>query len=132
REAHSPKLFYPAVGLKLEELARRRQIAYRLKNNGKFQNQQSIEISKNDEKRSCELAAYFTHLQLQPIYKIMTLKSSLNQAFKLTNYKTATTLPNTLKVLSVCEKNPTDEHPLNYGEYNPFNICAASYVPHLS
>ncbi|CAF5092917.1 unnamed protein product, partial [Rotaria sp. Silwood1] len=74
----------------LEELVRRRQIAYRLKNNGKFQNQQSIEISKHDEKRSCELAAYFTHLQLQPIHKIMTLEFALNQAFKLKNYKTAT------------------------------------------
>ncbi|CAF4267625.1 unnamed protein product [Rotaria socialis] len=29
---------------------------------------------------------------------------------------------------SVCEKNPVDEHPLNYDEYNPFDICAASYV----
>ncbi|CAF3420603.1 unnamed protein product [Rotaria sp. Silwood2] len=35
----------------------------------------------------------------------------------------------TRKVLSVCEKNPVDEHPLNYDEYNPFDICAASYVP---
>jgi coatomer protein complex subunit alpha (xenin) len=44
----------------------------------------------NDDKRSCELAAYFTHLQLQPVHKIMTLKLALNQAFKLKNYKTAT------------------------------------------
>ncbi|CAF4662195.1 unnamed protein product, partial [Rotaria sp. Silwood2] len=133
REAHSPKLFYPAVGLKLEELVGRLQIAYRLTTNGKFQegvekfrsillsvpllvvdsrqdileSQQLIEIckeyivglqlsmakkdlAKDDEKRSCELAAYFTHLQLQPIHKIMTLKLALNQAFKLKNYKTAT------------------------------------------
>lgn len=32
-------------------------------------------------------------------------------------------------MLSVCEKNPVDEQPLNYDEYNPFDICAASYVP---
>ncbi|CAF5064676.1 unnamed protein product, partial [Rotaria sp. Silwood1] len=38
----------------------------------------------------------------------------------------------TRRVLNVCEKNTIDEHPLNYDEYNPFNICAASYVPHLS
>ncbi|CAF1513105.1 unnamed protein product, partial [Rotaria sp. Silwood1] len=38
----------------------------------------------------------------------------------------------TRKVLSVCEKNSIDEHPLNYDEYNPFSICPASYVPHLS
>ncbi|CAF5119982.1 unnamed protein product, partial [Rotaria sp. Silwood1] len=38
----------------------------------------------------------------------------------------------TRRVLNVCEKNPIDEHPLNYDEYNPFNICAASNLPHLS
>lgn len=132
RDAHSPKLFYPAVGLKLEELGLRLQLAYRLTTNGKFQeavekfrsillsvpllvvesrqdileSQQLIEIckeyivglqmsmakkdiAKDDEKRSCELSAYFTHLQLQPTHKIMTLKSALNQAFKIKNYKTA-------------------------------------------
>ncbi|CAF1614483.1 unnamed protein product [Rotaria sp. Silwood1] len=71
------------------------------------------DLAKDNEKRSCELATDFTHLQLQPKHKIMTLKFALNQAF-------------------VRGKNPIDEHPLNYDEYNPFNICAASNVPHLS
>ncbi|CAF1404794.1 unnamed protein product [Rotaria sp. Silwood1] len=72
----------------------------------------------------------------------MTLEFALNQAFKLKNYKTATSFakrllklesaPDTRRVLNVCEKNPINKHPLNYDEYNPFNICAASYVPHLS
>ncbi|CAF1517555.1 unnamed protein product, partial [Rotaria sp. Silwood1] len=75
------------------------------------------DLAKDNEKRSCELATDFTHLQLQPIHKIMTLKFALNQ---------------TRKVLSVRGKNSIDEHPLNYDEHNPFNICAASYVPHLS
>ncbi|CAF4010643.1 unnamed protein product [Rotaria sp. Silwood1] len=71
----------------------------------------------------------------------MTLKSSLKH-LKLKNYKAATSFAIRLlelepasdirKVLSVREKNPIDEHPLNYDEYNPFNICTASYVPHLS
>ncbi|CAF3873582.1 unnamed protein product [Rotaria sp. Silwood1] len=69
------------------------------------------DLTKDDEKHSCDLAAYFTHLQLQPIYKIMTLKSVLNQAF------------------NVCEKNSIDEHPLKYDEYNLFDKCTASYVP---
>ncbi|CAF5007292.1 unnamed protein product, partial [Rotaria sp. Silwood1] len=134
RDARSPKLFYLAVGFKLEKLVVRCEIAYLLTKNGKFQDQQWIEIckenivdlqmpmakkdlAKDNEKRSCELATDFTHLQLQPIHKIMTLKFALNQ---------------TRKVLSVREKNPIDEHPLNYDEHNPFNICAASNVPHLS
>ncbi|CAF0761564.1 unnamed protein product [Rotaria sp. Silwood1] len=41
-------------------------------------------------------------------------------------------IEDTRRVLNVCEKNPIDEHPLNYDEYSPFNICAASNVPHLS
>ncbi|CAF5047018.1 unnamed protein product, partial [Rotaria sp. Silwood1] len=39
-------------------------------------------VAKDNEKRSCELAADFTHLQFQPIHKIMTLKFALNQAFE--------------------------------------------------
>ncbi|CAF3713047.1 unnamed protein product [Rotaria sp. Silwood1] len=76
------------------------------------------------------------------MHKIIKLKSAVNQAFKLKIYTTATSFtkrlleleptPDTRRVLNVCEKNPIDEHPLNYDEYNPFNICAASNVPHLS
>ncbi|CAF3012495.1 unnamed protein product [Rotaria sp. Silwood2] len=39
-QAHSPKLFYPAVALKLEELSGRLQIEHRLAKNEKFQDQQ--------------------------------------------------------------------------------------------
>ena len=28
-----------------------------------------------------------------------------------------------------CDKNPTDEQQLDYDEHNPFDLCAASYVP---
>ncbi|CAF1625968.1 unnamed protein product [Adineta ricciae] len=185
RDAHSPKILFPAVGLKLESLVARLQVASGLTTNGKFQeavdnfrsillsvpllvvesrqdileSQQLIKICKEyivglqmsmakkdiakDEKRSCELAAYFTHLQLQPVHKIMTLKSASIQAFKMKNYKVAASFSKRLlelgptpdvaqqtrKILSVCEKNPVDEQPLNYDEYNPFDICAASYVP---
>lgn len=40
-------------------------------------------------------------------------------------------LPNlqTRKILSACEKNPTDACQLNYDMHNPFDICAASYRP---
>ncbi|CAF1531410.1 unnamed protein product, partial [Rotaria sp. Silwood1] len=40
RDARSPKLFYPAVGFKLEKLVVRCEIAYRLTKKGKFQDQQ--------------------------------------------------------------------------------------------
>ncbi|KAJ1081236.1 hypothetical protein NDU88_001419 [Pleurodeles waltl] len=35
----------------------------------------------------------------------------------------------TRKILSACEKNPTDAYQLNYDMHNPFDICAASYRP---
>ncbi|CAF3417940.1 unnamed protein product [Rotaria sp. Silwood2] len=39
-------------------------------------------LVKNNEKRSYELVAYFTDLQLESIHKMMALKSELNQAVK--------------------------------------------------
>uniref|UniRef100_A0AAV2JNM2 Coatomer subunit alpha n=1 Tax=Knipowitschia caucasica TaxID=637954 RepID=A0AAV2JNM2_KNICA len=33
------------------------------------------------------------------------------------------------KILAACEKNLTDAHQLNYDSHNPFDLCAASYVP---
>ncbi|CAF1327255.1 unnamed protein product [Rotaria sp. Silwood1] len=40
------------------------------------------DLAKDNVKRSCEVAADFTHLQFQPIHKIMTLEFALNQAFE--------------------------------------------------
>jgi len=45
--------------------------------------------SLEDQKRSCEMAAYFTHSELQPIHQILTLRTALNLSFKLKNYRTA-------------------------------------------
>ena len=45
--------------------------------------------SLEDQKRSCEMAAYFTHSELQPIHQILTLRTALNCSFKLKNYRTA-------------------------------------------
>jgi coatomer protein complex subunit alpha (xenin) len=42
-----------------------------------------------DQKRLCEMAAYFTHCSLQPVHQILTLRTALNLFFKLKNYKTA-------------------------------------------
>lgn len=99
--------------------------------------------SLEDQKRVCELAAYFTHCNLQPIHRILTLRTALNSFFKLKNFKTAAVFAQRLlelgpsqdvaqqtrRVLAACEKTPTNAHQLNYDEYNPFDICAASYVP---
>lgn len=42
-----------------------------------------------EQKRICEMAAYFTHCNLQPVHQILTLRIAANIFFKLKNYKTA-------------------------------------------
>lgn len=96
-----------------------------------------------EQERQCEMAAYFTHCNLQPIHQILTLRTALNMFFKLKNYKTASSFAKRLldlgpraevsqqarKILQACESNPTDEFKLGYDEHNPFNLCAYSYKP---
>lgn len=94
-------------------------------------------------KRSAEMAAYMTHCKLQPSHLILSLRTAQNLFFKLKNYKTAHAFAKRLiemgpkpeyaqqarKVLAACEKNLTDSIELNYDQHNPFDICAASYIP---
>lgn len=96
----------------------------------------------DEQKRIAEMAAYFTHCNLQPVHLILTLRTALNLFFKLKNYKTAASFARRLlelgprpevaqqtrKILAACEKTPTDTHQLNYDEHNPFDICAATYT----
>lgn len=97
----------------------------------------------DNQKKNCELAAYFTHVELQPVHQILTLRTAVNVFFKLKNYKTAASFARRLlelgprpdvaqqakKILQACDKTPVDEHQLNYDEHNPFNICARTYTP---
>merc|ERR1712200_273870 len=99
--------------------------------------------SLEDQQRSCEMAAYFTHCNLQPIHQILTLRTALNCSFKLKNFRTAASFARRLlelgpkpevaqqtrKILQACDKNPTDAHKLDYDEFNPFDVCAGSFTP---
>jgi len=95
------------------------------------------------QKRVCEMAAYFTHCNLQPVHQILTLRTACNLFFKIKNFKTSGSFARRLlelgpkqevaqqtrKILQACDKNPADEHKLDYDEFNPFDICAESYTP---
>lgn len=95
------------------------------------------------QKRICEMAAYFTHCNLQPVHMILVLRTAVNLFFKLKNFKTAASFAGRLlelgpkpevgqqtrKILAACEKTPTDAHQLNYDMHNPFDVCAATYRP---
>merc|ERR1719322_664961 len=99
--------------------------------------------SAEEQKRVCEMAAYFTHCNLQPVHQILTLRTACNMFFKLKNFKTAGSFARRLlelgpkpevaqqtrKILQACDKNPMDEHQLAYDEHNPFDICAGSFTP---
>ncbi|XP_066146257.1 coatomer subunit alpha [Euwallacea fornicatus] len=99
--------------------------------------------SLEEQRRQCELAAYFTHSKLQPVHQILTLRTALNMYFKLKNYKTAASFAKRLldlgprpevaqqarKILQACDSNPVDELQLQYDEHNPFSLCGHSYTP---
>eukprot|EP00667_Euglena_gracilis_P000339 EG_transcript_339 len=97
-----------------------------------------------DAARQLELAAYFTHCNLQPTHLSLTLGAAMSAAFKAKNYKTAAGFAKRLlelnpaaktsqqarKVIQLAEQNNnTDELSLNYDERNPFVVCAETMKP---
>jgi coatomer protein complex subunit alpha (xenin) len=99
--------------------------------------------SLDDQKKVCELAAYFTHCNLQPVHLMLTLRTAMNLTFKLKNYKTTSSfarrllemgpraemVQQTRRLLQVCERNLVDETPMDYDEHNPFSVCSKTYKP---
>ncbi|KAF5397765.1 Coatomer subunit alpha [Paragonimus heterotremus] len=95
--------------------------------------------------RNLELACYFTHCRLETPHLILTLRTALNLLYKLKNFRTAAIMARRLldmapslevanqtrKILQACEATSPmeDLHPLAYDPRNPFDICAATYVP---
>jgi len=101
------------------------------------------ELREDDVGRAAELAAYFTHCNLQPVHMALSLRSAMTIFFKLKNYATCATFCRRLlelnpgpkmaeqarKVLGACEKSPTDEVQINYDPRNPFDICCITFTP---
>ena len=98
---------------------------------------------KDDSKRQAELAAYFTHCNLQPKHLMLSLKSAMKCSFDIKNYLTASILgkrllqlkpdgalaKKTKQVIQFCDKNPSDALKLNYDPKNIFVICAVDLLP---
>ena len=98
---------------------------------------------KEDQARQAELAAYFTHAELQPVHLSLSLRSAMSIFFKMKNYATASTFCRRLlelnppvkvatqakQVLQACERAPKDELEVNYDSHNPFVVCSATFVP---
>ncbi|KAF8020121.1 hypothetical protein BT93_G0735 [Corymbia citriodora subsp. variegata] len=99
---------------------------------------------KDNPVRQQELAAYFTHCNLQVPHLRLALLNAINVCYRARNLATAAnfarrlletnpTIENQAKtarqVLQAAERNMTDVAELNYDFRNPFVVCGATYVP---
>eukprot|EP00741_Cyanophora_paradoxa_P009442 tig00000144_g9146.t1 len=93
--------------------------------------------------RACELAAYFTHCNLQPMHLQLALRSAMNAAYKIKNFLTAASFCKRLlelnpkpevaaqarKMLQLCDATPNNAEQLRYDDRQSFQICCVSLVP---
>ncbi|KAH9606042.1 hypothetical protein KSS87_006679 [Heliosperma pusillum] len=99
---------------------------------------------KDDPVRQQELAAYFTHCNLQLPHVRLALLTAMTNCYKAGNLITAANFARRLldtnptfekqaktarQVLNAAEKNMKDSTQLNYDFRNPFVVCGATYVP---
>ncbi|WOG82334.1 hypothetical protein DCAR_0101497 [Daucus carota subsp. sativus] len=99
---------------------------------------------KDDPIRQQELAAYFTHCNLQLPHLRLALQNAMTVCFRAKNLNTAGNFARRLletnptnenqakmarQVLQAAEKNMKDASHLNYDFRNPFVVCGATYVP---
>ncbi|KAI4367271.1 hypothetical protein MLD38_023028 [Melastoma candidum] len=99
---------------------------------------------KDNPVRQQELAAYFTHCNLQTPHLRLALQNAMTVCYKAKNLATAGNFARRLletnptlesqakmarQVLQAAERNMTDVSELNYDFRNPFTTCGATYVP---
>ena len=101
-----------------------------------------------DPVRATELAAYFTHCNLQPVHLLLTLRTAMGTAFKHKNYIAAASFARRLlelpdmssernadlkvkatKVRQKSEQMARNEHQLNYDDTKTFTIDCRDFVP---
>ncbi|ORX97825.1 Coatomer, alpha subunit [Basidiobolus meristosporus CBS 931.73] len=94
-------------------------------------------------KRALELAAYFTHCELEPIHTQLSLRSAMTLSFKSKNCLSASMFARRLlelapppqiaaqarKVQAISDQTSRDEIAIEYDQYNSFTLCAKSYTP---
>ncbi|KAL0351810.1 UNVERIFIED_CONTAM: Coatomer subunit alpha-1 [Sesamum calycinum] len=99
---------------------------------------------KDNPVRQQELAAYFTHCNLQVPHLRLALLNAMTVCFKAQNLSTAANFARRLletnpsnenqartarQVLQAAERNMRDATQLNYDFRNPFVVCGATYIP---
>lgn len=102
-----------------------------------------VEEEPDNMKRNLELAAYFTHCQLQNAHLQIALRSAIGVFTKVNNQADAARFARRLidlkpdpKIVSQArtriaagERNPVNAVEISYDEFTPFEICAASFTP---
>ncbi|XP_022986447.1 coatomer subunit alpha-1-like [Cucurbita maxima] len=99
---------------------------------------------KDNPTRQMELAAYFTHCNLQMPHLRLALLNAMTVCYKAKNLASAANFARRLletnppvenqaktarQVIQAAERNMKDSHQLNYDFRNPFVTCGATYVP---
>lgn len=94
--------------------------------------------------RSLELAAYFTHMNLQPAHQQLALRSAMGVFSRAGNNATAASFARRLidsqptdqrvlttarSVLAQGDRNPRDAHEIQYDHFTAFDVCPASLTP---
>ncbi|CAN4093930.1 unnamed protein product [Withania somnifera] len=100
--------------------------------------------SRDNPVRQQELAAYFTHCNLQLPHLRLALQNAMSICYKANNLSSAANFARRLletnptnesqaktarQVLQAAERNMRDVTELNYDFRNPFVVCGATYVP---
>ncbi|KAH7096636.1 coatomer subunit alpha-2 [Auriculariales sp. MPI-PUGE-AT-0066] len=102
-----------------------------------------VENEPDNVQRSLELAAYFTHCQMQPAHLQLALRNAMNVFQKANNHKTAARFAGRLielnpdpkvvakarQVVAAGQRNPRNAIDIAYDETAEFDICAATFVP---
>ncbi|KAF8438071.1 coatomer WD associated region-domain-containing protein [Boletus edulis BED1] len=94
-------------------------------------------------RRQLELAAYFTHCQLQPPHMQIALRSAIGAFAKANNHATAAKFARRLldlnpdpkivaqarQRIAAGDRNPRNAVEISYDEFTEFDVCAATYTP---
>lgn len=127
--------------LEMVEVCREYVTAIRLK--------EAIDAAKDDPVRQTELAAYFTHCNLQPAHLLLALRQAMATAFKkskayvaaagfarrllelpdISSERNAQLRSTAAKVLKKSNEVARNEVELNYDERNPFDLDCDALVP---
>ncbi len=94
-------------------------------------------------KRNLELAAYFTHVELQPAHRLNALQVAMTQSFKAKNYHYAsyfageflkimssgTRAEQAKKIQAKADSIATDAITIDFDPFAEWEICAGDFVP---